>query len=68
MRAKGVDTLWSVRNSDVCVRIIVGDLANVTLTIFHDENRNGTMWKEGQWMVGRDGREARGTQAAAPAN
>lgn len=43
MRAKGVDTLRSVRNSDVCVRIIVGDLANITLTIFHDQNRNGTM-------------------------
>lgn len=42
MRAEGVDTLRSVRNSDVCVRIIVGDLANVTLTIFHDQNRDGT--------------------------
>ena len=30
MHVEGVDTLRSVRNSDVCVRIIVGDLANVT--------------------------------------
>lgn len=29
-RVEGVDTSRSVRNSDVCVRIIAGDLANVT--------------------------------------
>lgn len=42
-RVEGVDVLRSVRNSDVCLRIIVGDLANVTLTIFHEQNRDGTM-------------------------
>jgi len=57
MCAEGVDTLWSVRNSNVCVRIIVGDLANVTLTIFHDQDRDGTMWKEGQRLkVGIEGK------------
>lgn len=33
MQVEGVD--MSVRNS-VCLRIIVRDLANVTLTIFHE--------------------------------
>ena len=59
MRVEGVDTLRSVRNSDVCVRIIVGDLANVTHDFprpeprRNDVKRGATGWEVERWKGGQ---------------
>ena len=55
MHVEGVDTLRSVRNNDVCVRIIVGDLANVTRDFPRPEPRRNDV-KRGAtgWEVGME--------------
>lgn len=71
MHAEGVDTSRSVRDNDVCVRIIVGESSsNVTHDFPRAEPREGDV-KRGTAPGGRVWErvgEIRRTQAAVPAN